>query len=266
MKISLIFVLVFLHSCRSNDEKYNEELYIRPLATGETYFNLLFTTIASPDLSQGKSSSSPKSSRFSVQNYNLFPKLIADVVRSNGVDEFHVSLTQGLWRYDRWGMPIVGSPPGAEVWAWFHPEHDETVSKRWTSFVHQLGGLFCASFNFIDSNVSSTSPHFSFRPQSTLPKRNSSFQDESFLRYAVLPREIVCTGVTQQQRSKKLDSNRKPFLYFSFRKFNTVEKIFTLFSSRFESSRFTRFIGQCTKIVSFVLSFTSNGFSTSLFG
>ena len=57
----------------------------------------------------------------SVHHYHLFPKVIADVVRSNGLAEFHVSLTQGLWRYDRWGMPLVGAPPGAEVWAWFKP-------------------------------------------------------------------------------------------------------------------------------------------------
>lgn len=69
-----------------------------------------------------------------------------------------------------------------------------SVSSNWKSFVHQLGGLLCASLNFVDSNVSSTSPHYSFRPQSTLPMANQSYQDSSLLRYAVLPREIVCTG------------------------------------------------------------------------
>ena len=63
--------------------------------------------------------------RFVVHHYRLFPKVIADLVRSNGVSEFHVGLTQGLWRYDRWGMPIVGAPPGAEVWAWFQPNEQQ---------------------------------------------------------------------------------------------------------------------------------------------
>lgn len=99
-------------------------------------------------------------------------------------------------------MPIVGAPPGAEVWAWFQPNDERSVSKRWTSFVHQLGGLFCASFNFVDSNVSSTSPHYSFRPQSTLARGNTSLADDSLLRYAVLPREIVCTGSSRRKRRK----------------------------------------------------------------
>ena len=70
-----------------------------------------------------------------------------------------------------------------------------SVTFRWKSFVHELGGLLCASLNFIDANVSSSSPQYSFRPQSTLPISNISHQDNSLLRYAVLPREIVCTGL-----------------------------------------------------------------------
>lgn len=59
MNLSVVFVfLLLLRSARSNEEKYEEELYIRPLATGETYLNLLFTTVASPELLQSKSSSS----------------------------------------------------------------------------------------------------------------------------------------------------------------------------------------------------------------
>ena len=69
-----------------------------------------------------------------------------------------------------------------------------SVSPRWTSFVHELGGLLCASLNFVDSNVSSSSPQHSFRPQSTLPSSRDALPDNNLLRYAVLPREIVCTG------------------------------------------------------------------------
>ncbi|CAF1093440.1 unnamed protein product [Adineta steineri] len=179
---SITFLLV-IHYCSSNEDIYKEELYIRPLASGHTYFNLLFTTVVSPDILKSNI----------IHHYHLFPKVIADVVRSNGVSEFHVSLTQGLWRYDRWGMPIVGAPPGAEVWAWFNQDEEKDVSSRWTSFAHELGGLLCASLNFVDSNVSSSSPHHSFRPQSILPKSKTSKLDNSLLRYAVLPREIVCT-------------------------------------------------------------------------
>ena len=132
MKSSLLIIFVVINCCFTTDEIYREELYIRPLATGETYFNLLFTTIVSTDLLQ----ETPRRSfhfysmnslfySFVVHHYYLFPKSIADVIRSNGVEEFHVSLTQGLWRYQRWGMPIVGAPPGAEVWAWFQQNHQQ---------------------------------------------------------------------------------------------------------------------------------------------
>ncbi|CAF1058341.1 unnamed protein product [Rotaria sp. Silwood1] len=175
--------VLFIYYCSSTDDIYKEELYIRPLSTGHTYFNLLFTTLVSPDILKTDI----------IHHYHLFPKAIADIVRSNGVNEFHVSLTQGLWRYDHWGMPIVGSPPGAEVWSWFKPNEQQDVTSRWTSFVHELGGILCASLNFVDSNVSTSSPYYSFRPQSTLPISKTTNQDNSFVRYGVLPREIVCT-------------------------------------------------------------------------
>ncbi|CAF4751165.1 unnamed protein product, partial [Rotaria magnacalcarata] len=49
-------------------------------------------------------------------------------------------------------IPIVGAPPGAEIWAWFKPNEQQDVTSRWKSFVHELGGLLCASLNFLDSN------------------------------------------------------------------------------------------------------------------
>ena len=48
---SLFFCLVVLLCyCSSNEDIYKEELYIRPLSTGHTYYNLLFTTVVSPEI------------------------------------------------------------------------------------------------------------------------------------------------------------------------------------------------------------------------
>jgi len=41
-------------------------------------------------------------------------KMIADLVRSSGMSEFHVALTQSLWWYGRWCLPIVGAPSDVE--------------------------------------------------------------------------------------------------------------------------------------------------------
>ncbi|CAF0939623.1 unnamed protein product [Didymodactylos carnosus] len=66
------------------------------------------------------------------------------------------------------------------------------VDDLWKSFVHELGGLLCASLNFVDTSTSSSSPKYSFRPQSTVTSQSQEFNNSN-LRYAVLPREIVCT-------------------------------------------------------------------------
>jgi len=46
----LFFLLFLIPYSSSNEDTYKEELYIRPLSTGHTYYNLLFTTVVSPDI------------------------------------------------------------------------------------------------------------------------------------------------------------------------------------------------------------------------
>jgi hypothetical protein len=46
----IFFLFLLINYCSSNEDTYKEELYIRPLSTGHTYFNLLFTTVVSPDI------------------------------------------------------------------------------------------------------------------------------------------------------------------------------------------------------------------------
>jgi phosphatidylinositol glycan class T len=53
------------------------------------------------------------------RHYDVFPRTIAEIVDRHGVDEAHVTLTQGRWRQSEWGSPLVSAPSGAEVWAWF---------------------------------------------------------------------------------------------------------------------------------------------------
>ena len=52
-----------------------------------------------------------------------------------------------------------------------------------------LSGLLCASLNFIDVS-NSLNPEFSFRPTGVI---SNTHVNSSLLRYATLPREIVCT-------------------------------------------------------------------------
>lgn len=104
------------------------------------------------------------------------------------MNELHISLTGGLWRYETWGYPVVDAAPGAEVWAWFKDD-TEDVDQNWKALANSLSGLLCASFNFIDSS-NSINPEFSFRPRGVVNKQPVN---STFLRYSSLPREIVCT-------------------------------------------------------------------------
>lgn len=123
-----------------------------------------------------------------VLHSHLFPRALGEIIGRYGVQELHVTLTSGLWRYEKWGYPVVDAAPGAEAWAWFKPD-TEDVDANWKQLASSLSGLLCASFNFIES-VNSVSPEFSFRPRGVVKERTVN---NTFLRYSSLPREIVCT-------------------------------------------------------------------------
>ncbi|XP_051516505.1 GPI transamidase component PIG-T-like [Myxocyprinus asiaticus] len=158
-------------------DQFQEEMVIRPLHSGDIYASFQFRTLWDTDfLREGKK----------VSHYRLFPKSLGQVLSKFSVQELHISFTQGFWRTMQWGQPFIPSPPGAELWVWFH--HTVTdVDGNWKELSNVLSGIFCASLNFIDS-TNTGQPSASFKP---LGLRNAT--DHRFLRYATLPREIVCT-------------------------------------------------------------------------
>ncbi|XP_051518843.1 GPI transamidase component PIG-T-like [Myxocyprinus asiaticus] len=158
-------------------DQFQEELVIRPLHSGDIYANFQFRTLWDTDfLQEGKK----------VSHYQLFPKSLGQVLSKFSVQELHISFTQGFWRTMQWGQPFIPSPPGAELWVWFHHTVSD-VDGNWKELTNVLSGIFCASLNFIDS-TNTVQPSASFKP---LGVGNAS--DHRFLRYATLPREIVCT-------------------------------------------------------------------------
>lgn len=100
---------------------------------------------------------------FPVKHTRLFPRALGEMIERYNVQELHVTLTSGLWRYENWGYPVVDAAPGAEVWAWFK-SGTEDVETNWKLLANSLSGLLCASLNFIDMS-NSISPEFSFRPR-----------------------------------------------------------------------------------------------------
>lgn len=62
---------------------------------------------------------------FSVQNCHLFPRVLGEVLGQYNVQELHLSLTQGLWRHEKYGYPVMDAPAGTEIWAWFKEGTEE---------------------------------------------------------------------------------------------------------------------------------------------
>lgn len=104
------------------------------------------------------------------------------------VEELHLTLTEGQWKHNQWGYPVLDAAPGAELYAWFSPEVID-VDTQWKKLSSTLSGLFCASLNFIE-NFNTVTPKMALWPTGASKiKQNTT----SYLRYASLPREIVCT-------------------------------------------------------------------------
>ena len=114
-------------------ERYHEDLTIRPLTDGKVITAFTFTTSlegASPrdprdsENSGGYTSFPPGLScsrihSFQAQHYTLFPLTLGQILREHSVTELHLSLNAGKWNYDKWGYPDHASVgTGAELWAW----------------------------------------------------------------------------------------------------------------------------------------------------
>lgn len=90
------------------------------------------------------------------------------------------------------------------MYAWFSPDSKD-VDSQWKLLTESMSGLFCASLNFIDLS-NSLRPQLSFRPSGVYKNFQSN---SSFVRYATLPREIVCTeNLTPWKKLLPCDSKK----------------------------------------------------------
>ncbi|XP_038658874.1 GPI transamidase component PIG-T [Scyliorhinus canicula] len=161
-------------------DRFEEELVLKPLNTGDLAADFQFRTRWDVELGAGESC------KKKVSHYRLFPKSLGQVISKFSVRELHLSFTHGFWRRGGWGLPFLQAPPGAELWVWFQSSVTD-VDTTWKELTNVLSGLFCASLNFIDS-TNTVTPTASFKPLGIINE-----MDHKFLRYAALPREIVCT-------------------------------------------------------------------------
>lgn len=120
---------------------------------------------------------------------DLISRSISELFLHYDISELHVTLSNGLWKHEFWGFAIESAGSGGEIYAWFK-EHlsQEEITQQWIELSEALSGLLCASFSFVEE-TNTISPQFSFRPSSS----SGSSSNSSFIRYAALPREVVCT-------------------------------------------------------------------------
>lgn len=164
------------------EDTFTEELLIKPFYSEQLYAHFQFTTKWHTDPSTETCKFLSRCVIY-LQLYNfvtvnhtrLFPRALGELVQKHSVQELHVSLTGGLWRYEKWGYPVVDAAPGAEVWAWFKPDTVD-IDNKWKLLANSLSGLLCASINFIDSS-NSINPQYTFQPRGVTDSQqiNSSF-------------------------------------------------------------------------------------------
>lgn len=176
-KILSFFILVTLMKCVfPQNDFFDEELMLKPLPSNHVYAYFQFTTVweTANDVT-------------TFQHSHLFPRGLGEIISRHNVNELHLTLTKGLWNYEKWGYPYHDAGPGAEIYSWFHKDVNN-VDDEWKGLTNALAGLFCASLNFVNP-ANSMSPEFTFRPTGVVDHSINS----SHLRYSSLPKEIVCT-------------------------------------------------------------------------
>lgn len=174
--LGISVLLGIINGVSTQADCFNEELFLKPLSSGHIYAYFQFTTL-------WKSSNTPKS----FHHTHLFPRGLGEIIGRHKIDELHITLTQGLWNYKKWGYPFYDAGPGAEIYAWFN-KNVTNIDQEWKGFTNALSGLLCVSLNFVDF-ANSVSPKFTFRPRGVIKQTPNS----THLRYSSLPREIVCT-------------------------------------------------------------------------
>ncbi|CAJ0954488.1 unnamed protein product, partial [Mesorhabditis belari] len=167
----ILLLTLFGGILASNEESYVEELLISRLPSDHHLAQFRFI-ITSRSLELGP-------------NYELFPRVLGQLLQAHGIQELEYIATQGVWHSDHYGPP---PQPASSTGAFLSAKFDgpsNTVDDRWLSVVNSLNGAFCASL-------------LSMVPAETYKQKNERKGDypkakKLFSRAGTLPREALCT-------------------------------------------------------------------------
>lgn len=170
---------------------YEENLFIKPLPKNYLLTSFAFRT-KSNEFLPGKLSTDFDD----YSHYTVFPKEFKPLLDKSATRQLHLRFTRGFWDAESWGMlPHNGfesGGSGVEIWAVIEADSKNSAFSQWKTLVNSLGGLFCASMNFIDG-TKTTFPVESFHPmdENGLPLFDPSKQ--LYLLRAALANEPICT-------------------------------------------------------------------------
>uniref|UniRef100_A0A1I7Y5F1 GPI transamidase component PIG-T n=1 Tax=Steinernema glaseri TaxID=37863 RepID=A0A1I7Y5F1_9BILA len=156
-------------------DSYEETLTIKRLKSHQIYSHFDFVVQTNGSTVRG--------------SYELFPRIIDEIVEKYKIRDLQISLTQGFWRTSEWGLqPKPETPNGAQLIVLFDGDASkEVIDKRWASLVNSLNGIFCTSLMELVPSLTS-SPH-RFR-NDVVEEHGGNIKN---LRYGALGGETVCT-------------------------------------------------------------------------
>lgn len=110
--LKLSFLVVLINSFINNSFSYSfsEELFVERVSNSYVQFLFQFK------------SSWLKESKGKIENYKLFPKRLGDIIEKFQIEELSLTLSQGTWKYNDWGLPKLSVPSGSELWTVFNKD------------------------------------------------------------------------------------------------------------------------------------------------
>lgn len=127
--------------------------------------------------------------------YDVIPKSLSSILKSTKTRELHLRFGLGWYDAEVNGKLVnngfLSGGTGVELWATIEANSKESAFNEWIQLANSLSGMFCASFNFIESSIT-TSPEKLFGSNKNLESQIKLSGNLYHFRSA-LPREPICT-------------------------------------------------------------------------
>lgn len=163
-----------------------EYLEIKPLNGNNVLFSFNFEANGTTALYPQKDE---------VLYYNVIPKSLDAVLKSTNTRELHLRFGHGWYDSELNGKLVnngfLSGGTGVEIWATIESTDEQGAFDEWIQLANSLSGMFCASFNFIDSSIT-TVPEKLFGGDINLDSQVDLKANLYHFRSA-LPREPICT-------------------------------------------------------------------------